>query len=410
MKTEVSVAQADWLKADATRKVIAALEAARPSGARFVGGCVRNTLMGHPVSDIDIATQLLPDQTIAACNAAGIKTFPTGIEHGTITAVCDHIPFEITTLRRDVETDGRRAVVAFTEDWAEDAQRRDFRLNALYADADGIVYDPTGGLADISTGQIVFIGEAEQRLREDHLRNLRFFRFNAWYGAGFDATGLAACQALRDGLHQIAAERIWTEFYKLLKAPAPFEAIRAMIDTGVMSVILPECDEVVTRLTALQGIEAANDFRFDAMQRLMCLLRRDRPTAIAVAKRLKVSKAERERLVNWAKAAPPPDEIGTLPVWLYRHSDQAGLDIIAWEWAEHGDREDDSYLALWQFARNWTRPEFPLRGADLLAVGIETGPDMGTEFRRIEDLWIENGFSLDGLDDPLIRSVQQLKR
>ena len=182
---------ADWLNAPATRQVIDALEAERAGCARFVGGCVRNSIMGRPVDDIDIATQLSPDQTLAALNTANIRAIPTGIEHGTVTAVIDGEPFEITSLRRDVETDGRRAVVAFTEDWAEDAMRRDFRLNALYAAPDGEIFDPVGGgYEDALAGRVIFIGDADERLREDYLRILRFFRFNAWYGAGMDADGV----------------------------------------------------------------------------------------------------------------------------------------------------------------------------------------------------------------------------
>ncbi|MEO1643183.1 MAG: CCA tRNA nucleotidyltransferase, partial [Pseudomonadota bacterium] len=230
---------ADWLKTPQTQVVIAALEAARPRCARFVGGCVRNAIMGREVDDIDIATQLEPEATLAALEAAGIRAIPTGVEHGTVTAIVDHVPFEITSLRRDVETDGRRAVVAFTEDWAEDAQRRDFRLNALYAAPDGEVFDPVGGgYEDALAGRVIFIGEADERLREDYLRILRFFRFNAWYGAGIDEEGLAACARQRDGLQQIAKERIWKEFKKLLAAPEPVAAVEAMMASGVLGHIL----------------------------------------------------------------------------------------------------------------------------------------------------------------------------
>ena len=202
----VSVKGQPWLESQATRAVMRALEAAGGAGcARFVGGCVRNSLLGQPVDDIDIATRLRPEQTMAALKAAGLKAVPTGVEHGTVTGVSERRPYEITTLRRDVETDGRRAVVAFTEDWAEDAARRDFRLNALYADAAGTVFDPTGGgLEDAAAGRIVFVGEAETRIREDYLRILRFFRFYAWYGRGEpDAGGLAACAALKGGMAQL---------------------------------------------------------------------------------------------------------------------------------------------------------------------------------------------------------------
>ena len=197
---ETSIGVRPWMTAPATRAVLDALTAAGgPEAARFVGGCVRDTLSGHPVGDIDIATALTPDQVIAALKAAGLKAVPTGVDHGTVTAVSQGKPFEVTTLRRDVETDGRRAVVAFTDDWAEDAQRRDFRLNALYADAEGRLFDPTGeGVADAKAGRIVFIGDAETRIREDALRILRFFRFQAWFGKGEpDGPSLAACERLK---------------------------------------------------------------------------------------------------------------------------------------------------------------------------------------------------------------------
>ena len=207
----LSMAGQPWLESQATRAVMAALEAAGgPGCVRFVGGCVRNSLLGQSVDDIDIATRLRPEETIAALKAAGLKAVPTGVEHGTVTGVSERRPYEITTLRRDVETDGRRAVVAFTEDWAEDAARRDFRLNALYADAAGTVFDPTGGgLDDAAAGRIVFVGEAETRIREDYLRILRFFRFYAWYGRGApDAVGLAACATLKAGMGQLSADRV----------------------------------------------------------------------------------------------------------------------------------------------------------------------------------------------------------
>src|SRR5579862_7309671 len=232
-----------WLSHPATRAVIAALEAAGGEGcARFVGGCVRNALLRAPVSDIDIATTLTPDVVIKALAEARLKSVPTGIEHGTVTAIAQGRPFEVTTLRRDVETDGRRAVVAFTTDWAEDAQRRDFRLNALYADPAGQLYDPTGGgLADIRAGRIVFVGDAATRIREDALRILRFFRFQAWYGRTEpDAAGLAACAALRDRISHLSAERVSAELLKLLAAEDPRGVVRLMAQSGVLAVVLPE--------------------------------------------------------------------------------------------------------------------------------------------------------------------------
>jgi poly(A) polymerase len=232
-----------WITASATRAVMAALAAAGgPDCARFVGGCVRNALLRKPVADIDIATALTPDAVIKALTDARLKAIPTGVEHGTVTAVSEGRPYEITTLRRDVETDGRRAVVAFTTDWNEDAQRRDFRLNSLYAAADGALFDPTGeGLADLKAGRIVFVGDAATRIREDALRILRFFRFQAWYGKGDpDPVGLAACAELRGLIANLSAERVSAELLKLLAAEDPREAVRLMAQTGVLSAALPE--------------------------------------------------------------------------------------------------------------------------------------------------------------------------
>ena len=234
--------QLPWMTAPATTAVLDALEAAGGADcARFVGGCVRNAVIGRPIADIDVATTLTPDAVTKALRSAGLRAVPTGIEHGTVTAVFKHQPIEVTTLRRDVETDGRRAVVAFTTDWREDAMRRDFTLNSLYARRDGTIYDPTGhGAADARAGRIVFVGDPEQRLREDHLRSLRFFRFLAWYGRGEpDPAAVAAITALKDRVASLAAERVSAELMKLLAAEDPRRAVRLMGETGVLAVVLP---------------------------------------------------------------------------------------------------------------------------------------------------------------------------
>ena len=253
-----------WMSAPETVAVFDALEAEGGAGcARFVGGCVRNALVARPIDDIDIATTLAPDQVTRALKAAGLSAIPTGIAHGTVTAVANHKPFEITTLRRDVTTDGRRATVVFTDDWAEDAQRRDFTLNSLYADRDGTIFDPTGrGVADAKAGRIVFVGEPEQRLAEDHLRNLRFFRFLAWFGKGApDAAALAACAVLKDNIQSLSAERVSKELLKLLAADDPREAVRLMSEAGVLEVIL-KAPANLARFAALVEIEA--DLLFEA--------------------------------------------------------------------------------------------------------------------------------------------------
>lgn len=254
-----------WMTDSATQAVMAALEARGFEGcARFVGGCVRNALLKQPIDDVDIATTLTPDQVTEALEAAGLSAHPTGVEHGTITGVAQGKPFEITTLRRDVSTDGRRAVVAFTQSWEEDAQRRDFRLNALYADKDGTLYDPTGqGVADALAGRIVFVGDPMTRIREDYLRILRFFRFQAWYGKGEpDSAALEACKALKGMLSGRAAERTSKEILKLLEAEDPRAALRLMAATSVLSAVLPMV-KAMGRFEALVEIQNSQLFETD---------------------------------------------------------------------------------------------------------------------------------------------------
>ncbi len=253
-----------WMTAAPVRAVLDALEARGGRGcARFVGGCVRNALIDRHIDDIDIATVLTPDEVAAALEAKGLKAAPTGVEHGTITGVADGQPFEITTLRRDVSTDGRRAVVAFTTDWRDDALRRDFRLNALYADPDGRVFDPTGhGLADLRAGRIVFVGDPMVRIREDYLRILRFFRFQAWFGRGEpDPAGLAACRALKGMLAGRSAERTQKELIKLLAADDPRASLALMESTGVLEAILPFVKDLsrLNGMVRLQKLMDEND-------------------------------------------------------------------------------------------------------------------------------------------------------
>ena len=385
-----SVAHADWLNTPQTRAVMAALDAAKPDGARFVGGCVRNTLMGRPVDDIDIATQLEPEGTLAALDAAGIRAIPTGIEHGTVTAIVDHIPFEITSLRRDVETDGRRAVVAFTQDWAEDAQRRDFRLNAIYAGPDGKLYDPTdGGIEDAAAGRVIFIGEADERLREDYLRILRFFRFNAWYGAEIDAAGLAACARQKEGLKQIAAERIWKELKKLLGAPDPVSVVEAMAQSGVLLLSLEQAGDVAS-LHDLRVSETLLKVTPDPMQRLMALMPRNVKLVEVAARRLKLSNAEKERLLAWANPAslePFAANGRMLRKTLYAFGTEAVRDRAMLS----GKDARDIVAAC----GSWRRPVFPLKGDDLVKAGIKPGPAMGELLGALENWWIEGDFTAE---------------
>jgi len=392
-----------WTTHPATRAVIAALEAAGGEGcARFVGGCVRNALLRRPVSDIDIATLLTPDAVSKALTAAGLKAIPTGIDHGTITAVAQGKPFEITTLRRDVETDGRRAVVAFTTDWAEDAQRRDFRLNALYADPAGQLYDPTGGgLADVHGGRIVFVGDAETRIREDALRILRFFRFNAWYGRGEpDAAGLAACAALRERIANLSAERVSAELLKLLAAEDPRGVVRLMAQTGVLAVVLPEATGL-ERFEKLVGIETEMLFTEDAVLRLAALLPDDPALAARLAERLRLSNAQRDRLVAALNPEPKliswmsPKETRRL---VYRLGAEPFCDRVTLGWAA-SDRPaaTTQWRALLPTARSWTPPRFPLSGDEVMAAGVAKGPLVGEVMREVEAWWVENDFPSDKL-------------
>jgi len=368
---------------------MSALQADRPGCARFVGGCVRNAIMGRPIDDIDIATQLTPNQTLAALEAAGIRAEPTGIEHGTITAIIEGEPFEVTSLRKDVETDGRRAVVSFTEDWAEDAQRRDFRLNALYADQDGHVFDPVGGgYADAQAGRVIFIGDGDQRLREDYLRILRFFRFNAWYGAEIDAKGLAACQRQASGLTKIARERIWKELKKLLSAPEPIPTISAMIESGVMAQIMPD-PAPMDRLYDLSFSEQLCGIQPDSMLRLMALIPRQAGAIQRLNEALRLSKAEHQRLTMWA-ADNLPEPVGQsssdLRATLYWHGKQAVVDRALLSGADVRD--------LLAAVRMWRRPEFPITGEDALAAGL-TGRDIGQALSRVARIWVESDFFME---------------
>jgi len=385
----------DWLTASATRAVMAALAAAGgPDCARFVGGCVRNALIGAPIDDIDIATLLTPDAVVAALKAAGLRSVPTGIEHGTVTGLSEHQPFEITTLRRDVSTDGRRATVAFTTDWAEDAGRRDFRLNALYADAGGVILDPTGlGYDDALAGRIVFVGEPEGRIREDYLRILRFYRFYAWYGRGEpDAAAVAACAALAEGVEQLSAERVSKELLKLLAAPDPRPAVRLMDQAGVLGRVLPSTD--LGLLEAMTGVSS------DPVLRLSALLPGDPARVAEVAGRLRLSNAQRERLVEAASGETQPElTVAQARTIIYRDGRQAFEDRVMRAWAAGGDAEASRRLLA--LAQAWSRPSLPVGGRDLARLGLKPGPETGRVLKAFEAGWIADDFPDHGHEERL---------
>jgi len=398
-----SLGQPYWMTAPETAAVFDALEAeGGPDCARFVGGCVRNALVGRAIDDLDIATTLTPDRVTKALKAAGIRAIPTGIDHGTVTAISNHKPHEITTLRRDVTTDGRRATVAFTDDWSEDAQRRDFTLNSLYARRDGSIFDPTGhGAADARAGRIVFVGEAEQRLREDHLRNLRYFRFYAWFGKGPpDPAAVAACTALKDGVAGLSAERVSKELLKLLAADDPRAAVRLMADTGVLEVVLKGPADV-DRFDALVEVETEQLFTCDPVLRLAALLPDDQLAAGRLAERLRLSNGDRDRLV--AALAPTP----ALKSWMspreirrevYRAGQAVFRDRATLAWAASPRTATTmQWRGLIALAEGWTPPSLPLSGQDIIAAGVPKGPLVGEVMREVEAWWIDNDFIEDKL-------------
>ncbi|WP_029415696.1 CCA tRNA nucleotidyltransferase [Brevundimonas bacteroides] len=394
-----SLAGQPWLTDPATVRVMDALEAAGGSDcARFVGGCVRNSLVGRPVDDIDIATRLKPEETLAALKATGIKSVPTGLAHGTVTAVADRKPFEITTLRRDVETDGRHAVVAFTDDWGEDARRRDFRLNALYADRSGRIFDPTGGgLEDALEGRVVFVGDPYQRIEEDHLRILRFFRFFAWYGRDEpDAVGLAACADHADSLSRLSAERVSKELLKLLAAPDPRPSVAAMRQAGVL-------DRLIPAVADLGAFEALVDLSDDPVLRLSALLPDDPPEVARTAAGLRLPKAVEYRLAAAAEGPLAATEAPVLRTLIYRLGAETVRDRLLRGEAASGVTARAA-LAL---VADWTPPRMPVGGREVAGLGVAPGPETGRILKAFEDEWVAADFPDDGHDERLRRLASQ---
>ncbi len=390
----------DLLRDPQVRSVFAALDA-EAGATRIVGGAVRDALLGRSVADADFATILTPNEVVARCEAAGLKTVPTGIEHGTITVVAEGRPFEVTTLRRDVETDGRRAVVAFTTDWKEDAARRDLTINALYCDAQGEVFDPLDGRSDLKAGRVRFIGDAEARIREDYLRILRFFRFFAWYGSGRpDADGLKACARLKSGIATLSAERVWAELKRLLSAPEPGRALLWMRTTEVLQKTLPESwgIDAVHRLVAA---EKAEGWEPDPLLRLEAILPPHRARIDALAERLRLSRSEAARLTAWANAPEPDPDTSEADFarTLYRAGQDGTVDRLRHALAREADKGNADAVgrcrALLSRVQRWQRPTFPVSGKDIVAAGTEPGPAVGKRLRELEDRWIESGFALD---------------
>jgi poly(A) polymerase len=364
-------------------------------------------LLGRNVRDIDIATHEPPERVMNLLSRAGIKAIPTGIKHGTVTAVVGASHFEITTLRRDVETYGRHAKVEYTNDWQADAARRDFTMNALFCSADGAIYDPFGGLADIRARRVRFVGDPEARIREDVLRLLRFFRFQAHYGSPpVDAAALAACSRLAHLLPTLSGERVCGETLKLMIAPEPASVIELMGETGVLPHFLPEATRI-DRLRAMVTIEgtAPRDVvpRSDAIRRLAALLDGSEASALAVATRLRFSTAERDKLVG---LAGDPVLSPELPVQarhrlIYRYGRERYRDLVLLHWADTiaggavGRGANDAWLDLLRAGVEWVAPRFPLKGRDAVRLGVPPGPAVGRLMATVEEWWIAGDFQGD---------------
>ena len=349
---------------------------------RVAGGAVRNSLLGVPISDVDLATTMLPDDLMHVCKAAGFGVHPTGIDHGTVTVVNKGQPFEVTTLRLDVETDGRRAVVAFTENWEADALRRDFTMNAMYCDASGKMYDFTDGYGDIQRKRVRFVGDSALRIKEDTLRILRFFRFHSWYGKGApDRIGLAACVKLKSGLKKISAERIRQELMKLIIAPRAVDTLKVMATSGILRVILPYTEDwrVIGRLPA------------DAVLRLFVLARK--PSTLKDLLRLSNEESLRIENLSAAPELSPKLRDAEQRSMFYQLGEQTYVDVVRLSWAQSkASHSSAKWQALLDLPQEWSLPKFPITGRDLIELGHTPGPAMGEVLRQLEDWWVASDF------------------
>ena len=389
------------------RDTFAILDAISAGGAsvRFVGGCVRDAILGRPVSDIDLATDAEPARVIELLAARKIRTVPTGIDHGTITAIPDERPFEITTLRQDVETDGRRAAVKFTRDWSVDAARRDFTMNALSADPDGTVYDYVGGLSDLRSGSVRFIGDAAARIAEDHLRILRFFRFHATYASTVpDAEALQACREASGYVEKLSGERVWQEMARILVVDEPMQVFALMEDTRILRVLFP-VRRSTSRLQALAALEGMLNVAPEPVRRLTALIQPDRKEASQIAARLRLSRADTSRLDNLS-ASRGESRAGMPALALRRALYTLGVDffrdLILLDWADQIARDPSAaggniqdWKDTWDAANDWIPPHFPLTGEDIIAAGVREGPDVGEILEDVEEWWIDQAFRPD---------------
>ena len=386
-----------WLKDGALARLLSLLDRDGEE-ARVVGGAVRNALIRLPFDEVDIATTAVPDEVTRRAAVAGLKAIPTGAEHGTVTVVIDGKPFEVTTLRVDIETYGRKAKVSFGRDWAKDAARRDFTINALSVSADGKIHDYVGGLADIAAHKVRFIGEPAQRIAEDYLRILRFFRFHAWYAHGPpDAAGLHACVVARAGLETLSRERVRVELMKLLVAPRATPTLAVMAETGILGTVLGGVP-LLASFENMAKVEAAIGAPADAVQRLGALGVATMEDAERLSERLRLSNAEFERLMAleyWWRVKPAAGEHAAR-VLLYQLGTKSFVDraLVAWSRSDAG-AADAAWRQLATLAQRWIAPMFPLKAQDFLSRGVPKGPPMGAALRAAEQAWVDADFPDD---------------
>jgi len=386
MKPAGRIDLAPAMTSPAAQAVVKALEAGGAE-VRFVGGCVRDCLLDRDIGDIDVATPEPPEVVIERLEAAGLKAVPTGLKHGTVTAVSGGKGFEVTTLRVDIETHGRHATVAFTDDWLADAARRDFTFNAMSARPDGTLFDPFGGRADLDAGRVRFVGDPAARIAEDYLRILRFFRFLAHFGRQApEPEALQACAEAKGQLPRLSAERVRVEVMKLLSAPNPVPALGAMAETGVLAIVLPEAGDF-GQLLALVGIDER-----DPLRRLAALIDRD---GAAVAERLRLSNVEKKRLDALVppvvRLDPAMDRKAQRQV-LYDIGAALYRDLVLLCWAGDRERRAETWRAMLETANVWDSPQLPIKGADVVALGVAKGPEVGRIVAAVERWWRDRDF------------------
>ena len=403
-----NLAAAEWPAAPAVRRVFAVLTAGGEE-ARIAGGAVRNALMGLAVGEVDFATTATPDKVIAAAAKAGIRAVPTGLDHGTVTLVVDGTGFEVTTLRQDIDTDGRHAIVRFGRDWDADARRRDFTVNALSVDAAGVVHDPVGGYPDILARRIRFIGDPDRRIAEDRLRILRLFRFHAQVGEGaIDAAGLAATMRGRDGLRELSAERIGQEMRRIVVAPRAAETVAIMQESGALPVVLGGVG-YLAQFAAAVRFEAEVGAMATVAPRLSVLACRIEEDVLRVSARLRLANVERERMMATLAAAASVAALRDVRATrrlLYRLGAERFRDGVVHAFAWSGGADSAPSLDLYRLPDRWAVPAFPLGGRDVIGHGTPRGPQVGELLRAVEAWWIDQDFAPD--EAALRRRLQQM--